>query len=331
MIEGIPNNASHPHVAFLTDRNDENTSDISTRFGSQRPPNWGPTCGLVDFSQVASRATSSSYSGKISLSPKDLPRGQEQCSQFIASTVGETPNKRVLLFVHGYNTTFESAVRGAIALAENVEYPGLVIVWSWPSEGWREDYWYDEETADWAQAHLELFLHSLNSAAPDLEVDVLAHSMGNRAILYLLEMEKQNKNLFQSIVFAAPDVAQDKFQQALDRIGSLGRLQTLYSCDTDYALAVSARLHSPHGRRIPRAGNGGQNILTSSQFESVDVIRESASDSPITYTGFGHSYIFDEPKAVSDLKKVIVEGKHADDRGLTVRHSGNNKYWSIDP
>ena len=235
------------------------------------------------------------------------------------------------MFVHGYHNTFKDAVRGAIALAQSIEYPGLVVVWSWPSDGWATSYDFDEESADWAQAHLELFLHSLTSTAPDLQVDILAHSMGNRIILNLLEMEKNNRDLFLSIVFAAPDVAQDKFQQALDRIGSLGRLQTLYSCDSDDALAASAWLHSPHGRRIPRAGNGGQYILISRLFELVDVKMETASDNSMTKIGFGHSYIFDEPKAVSDVKKVIVEDKHADDRGLTVRYSGTNKYWSIDP
>jgi esterase/lipase superfamily enzyme len=162
-------------------------------------------------------------------------------------------------------------------------------------------------------------------------VDVLAHSMGNRIILNMLEMEEANKKLFRTVVFAAPDVAQDKFQQALDRIGLLDRLQTLYSCDSDDALAASKYLHSPRGRWIPRAGNGGQDILISMLFESVDVKMESGSDNSITKTGLGHSHIFDDPKAIFDLKKLILEEKHADDRGLTVRYLGTRKYWSIEP
>jgi esterase/lipase superfamily enzyme len=286
---------------------------------------------LVDFSRTTSTATSSSYSGKISLSPKDLPHGEKSCSEFLASAVQKAAKKRVLFYVHGYWTTFEYAVRRGIALAQNIEYPGLVVVWSWPSGGCAGCYLFDEESADWAQVHLETFIHSLNSIAPDLRMDVLAHSLGNRMVLYFLERMTGIKALFQSVVFAAPDVAQDKFQQALDRIGSLGGLETLYASDSDDALSVSSYLHSPHGQSIPRAGSGGQNILISRFIESVDVTLETVDENTGAGTGSGHSYIFDNSKVISDLKKAVVLGKHADDRGLQVRYLRNNKYWSIDP
>jgi esterase/lipase superfamily enzyme len=161
------------------------------------------------------------------------------------------------LFVHGYNTTFENAARGGIALAQNIGYPGLIVVWSWPSDGWGSSYPFDEETAEWAEAHLEPFEHALNSLAPDLEIDLLAHSLGNRMALFMLERAKTNIDHFRSVVFAAPDVARDIFLQALNRIGTVADLQTLYGSNSDKAMSVSTYYHSSHGQSIPRAGAGG--------------------------------------------------------------------------
>src|SRR6266849_4945235 len=36
-----------PQIIFVTDRNDEQTTDIDTGFGSQRENDWGPTCGTI--------------------------------------------------------------------------------------------------------------------------------------------------------------------------------------------------------------------------------------------------------------------------------------------
>ena len=257
------------------------------------------------------------------MSPSDLPRGETNCAQFIAPTAQKRGHKRILLFVHGYRTTFESAVRGGLALAQNIEYPGLVVVWSWPSDGWSLSYPFDEETAEWAEAHLEPFEHALNSLAPDLQIAVLAHSLGNRMALFMLERARTNIDHFCSVVFAAPDVARDIFLQALNRIGTVAQLQTLYGSNSDKAMSTSTYFHSSHGQSIPRAGGGGQDILISGLIESVDVTE-------VAQGGIGHSYVFDNPRVTIDLKGAVVSGTHADRRGLHPKHIRDQLYWSIE-
>ena len=98
----------------------------------------------------------------------------------------------------------------------DLDYDGAIVGWSWPSEGSVFGYAYDEDSNTWSEPHVEDFVRDLAEAAPDLQLDFVAHSMGNRILLQMLrEFGQAHANMkIGAAIFAAPDVAQDVFKRA---------------------------------------------------------------------------------------------------------------------
>ena len=65
---------------------------------------------------------------------------------------------RVMIFIHGYNTSFDSAVYRVTQIAHDFGYPGTPVLFSWASGGSTKDYVYDRESASVARDQLEVTL-----------------------------------------------------------------------------------------------------------------------------------------------------------------------------
>jgi esterase/lipase superfamily enzyme len=129
-----------------------------------------------------------------------------------------------------------------------------------------------------------------------------------------------------SVIFAAPDVAQDIFSDALSKIWSAGKIKELYASDSDWALSFSRYVNSPHDRYIARAGNGGDNILILPGLETVDATRLSS-----IWSGYGHSYVFENKRAIHDIDQILNLGRKADERGLERREKNGATFWMFGP
>jgi hypothetical protein len=80
----------------------------------------------------------------------------------------------VLIYVHGYNTTFETAALDAARLSDGIQFVGETMVFSWPSRASLLDYGYDRESAMWSRDALQQVLNGL-IASP-----VVGHVHGKR-------------------------------------------------------------------------------------------------------------------------------------------------------
>ena len=67
----------------------------------------------------------------------------------------------VLLYVHGFNQTFETAALDAARLSDGIGFRGETMVFSWPSKAKLFDYGYDRESAMWSRDALEQVLSGL--------------------------------------------------------------------------------------------------------------------------------------------------------------------------
>jgi esterase/lipase superfamily enzyme len=249
----------------------------------------------------------------------------QNCAAFINATAKVSRSKRVMFLFHGTGNTFLNAIRLGVGLAQESNYDGVMVVWCWPSEGWATDYIFDTESARWSQSHASEFFKKLSGSFPELRVDAFAHSLGNRILLYTLSQNVTNDNL-NSIIFAAPDEAQDIFIDELHQLEAVGKLKTLYASDRDDALWLSGFLNSPHvhGRRVFRAGDAGEEILVLPGLETVDATALS--------TGLiGHSYVFQHPRAANDIDQILNQGKKADQRGLEEHQKAGRPFWVILP
>ncbi len=92
-----------------------------------------------------------------------------------------------LVFLHGYNVSFEEAAIRAAQIGFDLKINGVVAFFSWPSQGSLLGYAADEATIEASEPAIADFLCDFASAAGDDRVHLLAHSMGNRGLLRSLQ------------------------------------------------------------------------------------------------------------------------------------------------
>lgn len=153
----------------------------------------------------------------------------------------------VLIYVHGFKQTFETAVLDAAHLSDGIRFRGRTMAFSWPSKAGLFDYAYDRDSAMWSRDEFERVLSSLVSAPGGGRVHIVAHSMGTMLTLESLRQLHARygetvTSKIGGVVFAAPDIDMDVFSSAVQRIGPLAGKITVIAATNDRALALSGQL-----------------------------------------------------------------------------------------
>jgi esterase/lipase superfamily enzyme/TRAP-type C4-dicarboxylate transport system substrate-binding protein len=295
---------------FATDRNDEGGPALATRFGSRRLDPFEFSCGYLGAPKR--------HSGEpqIPAAARENAKGAEACAKLIVDRTRAAGAKKILILIHGFNTNFEGLLWRTLQVGSELDYDGAIVGWSWPSEGSAFSYGFDEDSNAWSEPHLAELVSEIASTGPDLQLDFVAHSMGNRILLQMLREFGQARVSYRigAAVFAAPDVAQDIFRDQIRMAKRIGVIRTLYASQYDHAIRISESIH-----KAPRAGSGGDGILVVNGVDSIDA-RLS-----------GHSYLFDEGKAIMDFRQVVNQATVAAERGLEKREKSGADYWVIEP
>ncbi len=254
------------------------------------------------------------------------------------SSVARTASRDdAVVFIHGYNVRFVDALKRTAQLACDLELKGPAICYSWPSRGDLAGYTADEASVSWSAPHFQQLLLDLRARTGCRRVQVIAHSMGNRALLQAIEridVAQRSKNpsqghldeqgptkLIDRLVMAAPDVDLGEFSSRyVEPLQHVAQHTTLYFSDSDRALLLSARIHG-----APRLGLLRDHLQAFAGIESIYVGSQSS-------LSLGHSYYADDPAVIEDLKVLLSEGRTASSREL-LRAATSNKgisFWQID-
>ncbi len=239
--------------------------------------------------------------------------------------VSESNDHDLLVFIHGYNVDFDSAVRRTAQIANDLSFEGVPVCYSWPSQGSLVGYTVDENNVIWTVRHLRDFLLELADRSQAKSINIIAHSMGNRAMTESLsqlsnQLTPDRLPLFDRVVLAAPDVDADHFRIELaPQLAEVGRHVTLYASSDDQALLASKHLHGGY----PRAGESGENLVVVPHIETIDV-------SGIDLSLLGHSYYGNSESILHDLYGVVRNRLPASQRsGLISRSLENVTYWML--
>jgi esterase/lipase superfamily enzyme len=164
------------------------------------------------------------------------------------SRLARTPGRRVLIFVHGYNTRFEEAVYRFAQIVHDARVDVAPVLFTWPSGGNVIDYVYDRDSAMFSRDALETVLQAL-AADPNVgSISILAHSMGNYvAIEALRQMSIRNHGLppkIRDVMLASPDIDVDVFRRQIAQIDAAHETTqfTLFVSRDDRALGLSSFL-----------------------------------------------------------------------------------------
>ncbi|MGO4389657.1 alpha/beta hydrolase [Microvirga sp. 2YAF29] len=153
----------------------------------------------------------------------------------------------LLLYIHGYRESFETAATSTIDLSEGIRFSGATGLFTWPSAASTFSYVADREAAMWSRDALEDLLTAMAQTPSGGRIHIVAHSMGTLLTLETLRMLRASggPNAMErigAVVLAAPDIDIDLFARGLERLGPDARKITVISSTNDRALAVSSRL-----------------------------------------------------------------------------------------
>lgn len=219
----------------------------------------------------------------------------------LGEVVDKSPRKEAMVFVHGYNVSFDDAARRTGQMAYDLKYAGAPIFFSWPSQATEIGYTIDENNVTWAVPHLKQFLEDIRKKTGVQSLNIIAHSMGNRAVTNVLKelhLEYQDEGrLFNQVILAAPDVDAEVFQNDIaPKITQTAQQVTLYASSKDRALVASKNMHG-----YPRAGESGDNLVIVEDVHTIDVTE-------IDTSLLGHNYYGDSDSIVADIYQVLHNG-----------------------
>ena len=100
---------------------------------------------------------------------------REQLNRYLR----QSDKKKVLVFVHGVNTSFDEAVLTQAELWHILGRKGVPVVYSWPAgNGGLFGYFVDRESAEFTIFHFKQFIKMM-ACFPEIEgIDIIAHSRG---------------------------------------------------------------------------------------------------------------------------------------------------------
>lgn len=240
----------------------------------------------------------------------------------LSEHIGNSPSNDVFMFVHGYNSSFEDAARRTAQLAYDLDFDGTPMMYSWPSQGSTTAYTVDEATVRVGGRKMATFLADVVQKSGADRIHLIAHSMGNRALLEALEQvvagqdKAEPEPVFGQIVFTAPDVDRDYFVEAMRTIRPIAEGVTLYASENDVALRTSAVLHG-----APRAGLAGESMIMMPGVDTIDM-------SAVEADSLGHSYFAVNEGAIYDLFRLLWQGEPPGQRcGMREQSQDHTGFW----
>lgn len=226
--------AGTPVVMAVTTRNAVNGARAKPWFGTQRA-NQASTV-RIEMSPPADGALSAVGLSDWRISKVEaVPLGES-----LSAGIGR---RDVLIYVHGFNQNFETAVLDAARLSDGLKFPGATMMFSWPSKNSMLNYIYDRESAMWSRDALEEMLDQLITEPSIGTIHIVAHSMGTMVTVESLRQLYDRRgasmtNRFGAVILASPDIDMDSFTSSVSRLGGFSRNLTVLTVANDRALGA---------------------------------------------------------------------------------------------
>jgi esterase/lipase superfamily enzyme len=224
------------------------------------------------------------------------PASPATWTALVRRALAETQSRSVLVFVHGYNVSFEDALVRVAQLTADLDFDGVPVLFTWPSQGSLSGYVRDQQNARNSGYHFARFLRDV---VPGLEADrvsVVGHSMGSEVVargIVRLAGDTVAPVLAQ-LVLAAPDLDVRLFRrEVLPLVPARAKRLTLYASDDDEALRASAVLNG-----VWRLGLGGDSLVVQPEFDTIDASRVKGD--ALQHTLFGN------PSLIADLQALLA-------------------------
>jgi esterase/lipase superfamily enzyme len=316
-------------IPYATDRSSPDADDVKKGllFGKRRGPmSYGmatvtvPNLASILVGEKSAAGTTEKFDPNkhFTIQRLDTLSAPGFLARVRAATAGAKPND-VLVYVHGYLNDFNAALFRAAQLKHDLEFPGLVVVYSWPSQGTAAGYTLDEANVEWSAHNFRKFLDSLTASTGTARVHVLAHSMGNRALAAALRERacERGPGKLHHVILAAPDIDAEVFRRdVVPTLNGAAQRVTLYVSEDDKALRASRVVHG-----YERAG---ETRIVTPHMDTVDT-----SGLGTKWFELFHSYFAETKRVLHDIKKVLLQDAKPAERELQPRQTPDGAYWAF--
>jgi esterase/lipase superfamily enzyme len=217
--------------------------------------------------------------------------------------------RKVLIFVHGFNNTFEEAAYRFAQIVHDSKADAAPILFTWPSRGGLFEYLYDKDSATNSRDALEFVLTRAALDPNVSDITVLAHSMGNWIALEALRQMAIRRggvpSKIKNVIMAAPDLDVDVFESEYLALGTPKPRFTLFLSRDDNALSLS-RFLAGHKDRL--GGIDPDKEPYRSKLEKTNIVvidlTKLADNDP-----FHHAKFADSPEVVRLIGARLIEGQ----------------------
>jgi esterase/lipase superfamily enzyme len=214
-----------------------------------------------------------------------------------------------LVFIHGFNNTYEDAVFRYAQIVHDSGAQVTPIMFTWPSRGRLRDYVYDKESATYSRTALENTLRYLSKDPDVKDITVLAHSMGTWLAMESLRQmairDGQVDAKIDNVILASPDIDVDVFARQFTELGDHRPKFTIFVSQDDRALAAS-RLISGGVLRVGAINPGEEPFkskLERAGITVIDLTKIKTGDS------MRHGKFAESPEIVQLIGKRLVKGQ----------------------
>ena len=240
---------------------------------------------------------------------------QVQFVEKLRAQVEASPNRSVLVVIHGYRETFPGALRKTAFVGHVLDIDTPVVVFDWPGDqgGWLRGYRRANAVARESGPALARALEVLVDEVGADRVWVLANSLGAQvvtdafSVLYVKGNWADPDKEIEHVILTAPDVSHEEFDERFrNEIEAMVEHLTVYVSSNDRALMTS--------RIINRSRRRGQSTLTQldpDQFQEalqIAELVEPGSDlvtlidaTPVNRTRDFHNFSLETPEFFDDL------------------------------
>ena len=217
-----------------------------------------------------------------------------------------------VIFVHGYNNNFAEGVYRVAQFSHDLEIPGAVVHYAWPSAAKPLGYVYDRDSALFARDGLERLIDEV-SAAGARRILLVAHSMGSGLAMEALRQaairgDQAALGSIAGVILISPDVDVDVFRSQVSAIGVLPQPFLIFGSDRDRLLGLSARLTGQRER-----------LGSLSDVSRVADLKVTFMDVGEFASGAGHFTLGDSPALIRLIENIgQIEGAFEADRARRV-------------
>lgn len=213
-----------------------------------------------------------------------------------------------VIFVHGYNNNFSEGLYRVAQFSHDLDVPGAVVHYAWPSAATPLGYVHDRDSALFARDGLEALIKEVADAGAK-RILVVAHSMGSNLTMESLRQmairgDRDTLNKVAGVILISPDIDVDVFRSQARAVGVLPQPFIIFGSDRDKMLRLSARLTGQAER-----------LGSLSDVSKVADLKVTFLDVGQFSEGAGHFTVGDSPALILLLDRIgEIEGAFEQDR-----------------